>query len=129
MKLEACAECGLRPREPNSQFCSPMCYERALARQQGDTRVRPNGEGWQTIDSAPKDGTVIDLWVVWKDDGEGKRVADAEWGRGYIAFESERGEKEGWIAEAWGIDGSQGAMDTDELVATHWMPLPEPPLV
>jgi hypothetical protein len=61
---------------------------------------------WRTIESAPKDGTRVDLWVVI--DGEGQRVCDVLW------------------------DSLRGLWDEyekpflDEEVK-YWRPLPPPP--
>jgi hypothetical protein len=82
---------------------------------------------WRPIETAPKDGSEFDAWAVWLDTGKGERVPNVHWGRGYIAFESERGELEGWLAAEWGIDGCEGLMDPQDQRLTHWQPLPAPP--
>ena len=83
---------------------------------------RPVTSGWQTIDSAPRDGTVVDLWAHWpEDDDQGFRIADAYWG-----VESDLyGDipKPGWIDPAGGYDRPASI----ECVATHWMQLPAAP--
>jgi len=66
---------------------------------------------WRDIESAPKDGTYIDLWI-----SNGERIPDARW--------NDRQRR--W--EVWSL----GDYDGMEFVAiagdpTHWMPLPEPP--
>ena len=64
---------------------------------------------WQPIETAPKDGTTIDLWwrTAWD---ETFRVPDCEY----------------HDAEYW-ID------DSGDLIAaqyiTHWMPTPKPPVL
>ena len=58
---------------------------------------------WQLIETAPKDGTVIDLWNA----ACGCRVENASWFGGV------------WIAP-------DAPIHEDDDV-THWMPLPEPP--
>lgn len=70
---------------------------------------------WRTIDSAPKDGTPIDLWVIvdgWQDE---KRIPNCTWG---------------WMRK-WGGEEVQGWVGLGNLhedrVPTHWMPLPSPP--
>jgi hypothetical protein len=65
--------------------------------------------GWQPIETAPRDGTRVDLWTNY-----GERVADAKW------------DKDGW--REWSL----GGFDSMEWVRldgtpTHWMPLPPPP--
>lgn len=59
--------------------------------------------GWNTIDTAPKDGTFVDLWS--KDD---YRISDCQWHREF------------WIP----LDGPF----VDEEDVSHWMPLPAPPI-
>lgn len=78
---------------------------------------------WQPIKTAPKDGTIIDLWhkefhrqtdCMWglphHTCGEAGRYCDSEW----------HGAKRGWVDTTFNdfvVDGT----------LTHWMPLPEPP--
>jgi hypothetical protein len=77
---------------------------------------------WQPIETAPKDGTLIDLWCrsfFWNADGERQlsvefRVADARW------------MDDGWV----NTDGNpHDVFDAfhDALQITHWQPLPAPP--
>ena len=65
---------------------------------------------WQPIETAPRDGTVFDVWVGLYS----RRVADCvmckQWGRVY-AYNPE-----------------SGYYDQKISGATHWMPLPPPPL-
>lgn len=66
---------------------------------------------WQPIETAPKDGTEVDVWVA-DGTGGGYRIADAYW-----CASRERWRFNGQIHDiAW----------TDD--PTHWMPLPSPPL-
>ena len=62
---------------------------------------------WRTIDSAPKDGTIVDLWVV--SGGYGERWSDCELRNGRWKYVS--------VADYYNVPGT----------ITHWMPLPEPP--
>ena len=72
------------------------------------------GEGWQPIESAPKDFvTTVDLW-------NGERNADCIWGR------STYGRVYCWIRET-GYDSDGPVWDALRPSPTHWMPLPEPP--
>ena len=76
--------------------------------------------GWQPIETAPKDGTVIDVWLAstreWRPpDGEAARCPDVKWmdGRGWCCFDDEEGS---WLSiedRYWSV--------------THWMPIPSPP--
>lgn len=72
---------------------------------------------WQPIETAPRDGTVIDLWVTERG-YPGERITDCQW--------STRTLRGGAIREGWGW----GPSDDPEFVSgdvTHWMPPPEPP--
>lgn len=64
--------------------------------------------GWQNIATAPKDGTILDLWV-YED-----RIADCSWlGGKWMAYGVNDFETQGWLA----IQGDP----------SHWMPLPTAP--
>jgi hypothetical protein len=74
---------------------------------------------WQPIETAPRDGTVIDGWLQFYRDGvpsSGSRVAD-------MAHEVA-----GWV------DGDGDEIEWQDTFGketrlTHWMPLPAPPEV
>ncbi len=66
--------------------------------------------GWRGIESAPKDGTRIDLWVA------GRRITDSRWARNDADSTVPFGEPR------W-----QGFYGLQE--PTHWMPLPDAPVV
>lgn len=91
--------------------------------------------GWQPIETAPKDGTVIDVWL---DSWTGpERVCDVFWGRYWpdvIGSET----RVGWAknAEVYntattvGIEEDKYTLNDGRDVwatATHWMPLPKWP--
>lgn len=81
-------------------------------------------EGWQDIETAPKDGTVIDLWV-----DSGCRITDAYWGEPEVDRNFRDDEEDGWdAAPGWlkNVGFSTYCLGEDER-ATHWMPLPPPP--
>jgi hypothetical protein len=70
----------------------------------------PATTGWQPVETAPKDGTVIDLWLP---DG---RAPACRWGRN------------GWQIEFAEMPGSfESLVAARGDAATHWMPLPEGP--
>ena len=64
---------------------------------------------WQPIETAPKDGTKIDLW----DAAYGCRVVNAKWDNHYST-----GDK------SWGRNSVDGPFCYEP---THWMPIPQPP--
>jgi len=70
---------------------------------------------WQDIATAPKDGTRVDLWAkCWlphNDSFAFKRFPDCYW------MKSDSYNGSGWIN-----------IDDKTWYATHWMPLPAPPL-
>lgn len=68
--------------------------------------------GWQTIESAPKDGTEIDLWCKAIDCEF--RATDAKWNP---AFGN-------WQVSDYPL---QDAFGNVGVHATHGMPCPEPP--
>ena len=73
---------------------------------------------WQPIETAPKDGTEIDLWVVFdKDSLRGYRQPSVKW--------QERGcsTTDGWRSYGW----DWVARDEIQGYPVRWMPVPEPP--
>jgi len=69
---------------------------------------------WQPIETAPRDGTVIDLWTrrgtFYQD--RWKRYADMWFAKGLGQWRNGRGD-----------------VFINEGIPTHWMPLPNPPEV
>lgn len=78
--------------------------------------VPASGEGWRPIETAPKDGTTIDLW----DDDWKIRICNARWAFHYWLEGRPQGDK------AWGPDHRDGPFCSH---LTHWMPLPAAPAV
>ena len=68
---------------------------------------------WQPIETAPKDGTLVDLWVIDTSDGSGRRETDAYFANGkwWSTRDTNAGEP----------------VEQGRITATHWMPLPAPP--
>lgn len=65
---------------------------------------------WQPIETAPKDGSEVDLWTA------NGRVPDAKW----------NAKRSRW--EEWGLGGFEQMTWVDvDYPPTHWMPLPNPP--
>jgi hypothetical protein len=76
---------------------------------------------WQAIETAPKDGTKVDIWVIRIHSlgGEGSgRVPNAYWETKYEGW---------WVKDAH--DGDMPVESTDPYIheVTHWMPVPAPP--
>lgn len=65
--------------------------------------------GWLPIETAPKDGTVVDLWCVHPQH-------PACMSRDML-FEREK-----WRSDRWGDELNPG------WEATHWHPMPAPPV-
>lgn len=100
---------------------------------------------WQPIETAPKDGTQVDIWVV-DESGKGWREADAYWVTDryeeYTDYETGSGRqmtvcRDGWFAPGHDYDGDGFCDQPVRLYGrplaptwikpTHWQPLPEPP--
>lgn len=65
---------------------------------------------WHTVESAPRDGTKIDVWTAG-----GERWPNVWW----------EPDKHDWLH--WWWDGfGMGCQRLNERI-THWMPLPEEP--
>ncbi len=80
---------------------------------------------WQPIETAPKDGTVIDLWVEIHD------LADRDSDK-TICYVSFRVPCASWYDCQWrDEDGNQLAplegYEASKIRFTHWMPLPPAP--
>lgn len=85
----------------------------ALVNAQADAAVV---ERWQPIDTAPRDGTPVDLWGVnhLHPRKTGRRATDVTWGRVRDWLGNER--------DDW--QHGQG----DDFEPTHWCPVPAAPL-
>jgi len=71
-------------------------------------------ESWQPIETAPKDGTHVDLWLCEHSSCRQWREADVWFERG------------SWIGDGE-ADGIRVIEMGSYWTATHWMPLPAPP--
>jgi len=77
---------------------------------------------WQPIETAPKDGTFVDLWVI-NSRGEGDRVANACWKTPWGPYDDKQ---VGWWGEHENSGDRRVFLEPTWRV-THWMPLPNPP--
>jgi hypothetical protein len=83
---------------------------------------------WQPISTAPKDGTIVDLYCV------GERWTDCYWGFPHHCCGEYEGHcdsdwhglEEGWVHSATN-EVLTSIHEGDHLDPTHWMPLPPPP--
>lgn len=82
--------------------------------------------GWQGIESAPKDGRKVNLWVMVYPSKlaggppYGMRYTDCVWQNDAWVQHEDNGEYSHWLR---GRDGG----DFFQYEPTHWMPLPDPP--
>lgn len=70
---------------------------------------------WRPIETAPKDGTWVDLWCVPRNGAPPGRCTNASWEAG------------AWRDPSIYSDGTPG--DEIEMDPSHWMLLPAPPTV
>ena len=104
---------------------------------------------WQDIETAPKDGTEVDLWLI-DEDGRAWRETDVRWVEAYQesfyeyapdgSYKLSYRKRDGWWSYNHGYGGEGDFVDVPRHYnphprqrreiyseATHWMPLPEPP--
>ena len=87
---------------------------------------------WRTIDSAPKDGTVIDLWIEGPHSMVDFYAVTAKKVKGK-PLRHGRATDYRWMQKpnnppGWYPVGGLGYALSPEVTATHWsMPLPAPP--
>lgn len=72
---------------------------------------------WQPIETAPKDGTVFDVWCVKRDGYTNypARIANCRYSKGVLEYLHSHG----WFA-------LKGAWEGREVIITHWRHI-EPP--
>tara|TARA_Y100000296_G_C5168586_1_gene256064 strand:- start:58 stop:327 length:270 start_codon:yes stop_codon:yes gene_type:complete len=73
------------------------------------------GMEWQPIETAPKDGSWIDIWTVWGADKNGKVSVPHRWTDAF------------WNGEEWESGNFSQTQFEATVTVTHWMPLPDEP--
>lgn len=75
---------------------------------------------WRPIETAPKDGTHVILWVPFFM----PQTVREKLGRGYGAVLAG-----GWNSweKVWALEIGGSCVGPKYMVPTHWMPLPDPP--
>jgi hypothetical protein len=106
-----CDGCGIQAR-PVKVLRMDMPFAEAAAIKQWNTRATP----WRPIAEAPRDGTPVDLWVVFPIGA--RRWADAQWLEKHNCSGPAN-----WCTR----DKMPLHAFIDKPVATHFMPLPAPP--
>ena len=77
----------------------------------------PSEQGWQTIDSAPKDGLPLRLFC--------EAFIDPDFNPGG-SVEGQWCDDLGWVGAVWNPE--QDVWDTNQIVPTHWQPIPSAPV-
>ena len=105
-------EFGVRGGEPRVDGIRRVLTEQ---RDQLAALLREAGEGWRPIESAPRDGTKVDLWGInhLHYAKRGERIANIAWGP---VMDWMGHERDDWRH-------GQG----ESFQPTHWRPLPAPP--
>lgn len=101
-----------------TQHACPLCRSTAWERRTDPLPQYPmNKSDWKPIESAPKDGTAILIYVP-------RGIAHVRWNK----CAGSRIGKASWTG-AWETcwNNSDGWDDPNFDNATHWQPLPEPP--
>jgi hypothetical protein len=75
---------------------------------------------WQPIETAPKDGTLVDIWVT----GKG-RYTDCRWQEAWTATRGDgKTRPAGWL---WLTGYDEYSEIFQPAAVSHWMPLPASP--
>jgi len=127
--LEVCAalESIGKPASQEAKYAENIAYyvnevERLQA-ELAQARAQVENEKWRPIETAPQDGTVIDIWI---DD----RIADVYWGKPHHEC-GEAGQYcdscpsyDAWCDCFGYVTGPEGSIEGEP---THWKPRPSHP--
>lgn len=83
--------------------------------------------GWQPIETAPRDGTVVKLLIPYEPSiFSEEQCADVGYWQDWSQASMKRMgmDWEKWGGGCWRFNGDDGEFD---IQPTHWMPLPSPP--
>lgn len=106
-----------------------LCSQAKLANRAPSAPSEESEAGrWQPIETAPKDGTKIDLWVVFTSRADSlksssRRETDCFWEAGRWMQEVLDGDYAGEHHEVEYVREGHW----NDTIATHWMPIPTPP--
>jgi hypothetical protein len=117
---EDVADAVLKSAGSGFQYYMPSSKEKIIAAAAAFLMAERERDQWQDISTAPKDGTVIDVWVSHPDRaGGGYRQAFVKWERGeWVDLVNRYAPVEGHFNPVTG---------TPVIRVTHWMTLPAPP--
>jgi len=77
---------------------------------------------WQPIETAPKDGALIDVWAKYPNGGY--RYTNVQWRQPeYDRIDGHQC----WCEYDWHTTYDDWYWSEIEYEVTHWMPIPEPP--
>lgn len=115
-----------------AQACTAICHDHNAALRARIEQLEGEQMGWQPIETAPKDGTLVDVWLGNAEFP--RRVTDVSfreptegeyWVNGSSDPDTSQGqfdEKAGWFENSIGTYKLQGDEEP-----THWQPLPVAP--
>lgn len=84
---------------------------------------------WKPIETAPKDGTVIDVWASKPEDWDNEYYVNGSPKTKTCLTEACRCTNVCWdnLEEDWIYITGEVVSELFDCEITHWMPLPEPP--